>query len=69
METKKYRVTLSFDIFIDTRDNEGDLKDVEDIHTQAKFKAQTMANNIPGSGVTISDIQVFNGCEMKSINL
>ena len=69
METKKYRVTLSFDIFIESRDNEGDLKDIAELHTQAKFKAQAMANNILGSGVTITDIQSFNGCEMKSINL
>jgi tRNA U55 pseudouridine synthase TruB len=68
METKKYRVTLEFDIYVETRDNEGDLKDIADVHTQAKFKAQAMANRISGSGVTITDIQVFNNCEMKSIN-
>lgn len=69
MQTKKYRVTLQFDIFIESRDNEGDLKDPAEMKAQAKFKAQALANEVHASGTTIADIQEFNGCEMKSINL
>lgn len=69
METKKYRVTLQFDIFIESRDNEGDLKDPAEMKAQAKFKAQSIANEIHASGTTITDIQEFNGLELKSINL
>lgn len=68
METTKFRVTLSFDIFVDTRDNEGDLKDPAEIKAQAKFTAQAMANKIHGSAVTIKDIESYSGYEMKSIN-